>query len=102
IELLKRLALAGVARDLAHEHHHWRGILARDVDAVRGVGRARAAGDEADARPARHFAERLRHNRCPTLLAADGDGEIAVMESIAHRQIALARPAEHMPHAMDA
>ena len=62
VEFLKGLALAGVARDLADEQHQRGRILARDMDAVGGVGGARAAGDEADARPAGHLADRLRHH----------------------------------------
>src|SRR5690242_7096992 len=69
---------------------------------MRGIGGAGAAGDEAHAGPAGHFAERLRHDRRPALLAADGDGQIAVMEGVEYRQIALARHAEDMANAMNA
>ncbi len=102
VEFLEGLALAHVARDLADEHDQRARILLRDVDAVRGIGGARAAGDEADAGPAGHLADRLRHHAGAGLLPADRDGKIAVMERIEHREIALARHAEHMLHAVDA
>ena len=76
-------------------------ILARDMDARRGIGGARPAGDEADAGLAGHLADRFGHHAGATLLAADGDGEIGVVERIEHRQIALARHAEDVAHAVD-
>ncbi len=101
VEFLERLALAHVARDLADEHDQRRRILMRDVDAMRRIGRARAAGDETHAGPACHFADRLGHHAGAALLPANGDGEIAVMESVEHRQVALARHAEHVTHAVN-
>jgi len=44
VELLERLALAHLARDLADEQNHWRRILARDVQAPHRIGGARPAG----------------------------------------------------------
>ena len=76
VELLERLALAHVARDLADEQDHRRRILLGDVDAGRGVGGAGPAGDEADAGPAGDLADRLRHHGGAALLPADGDGQI--------------------------
>ena len=102
VEFLKSLALAHVARYLADEHHQRRRILTRDVDAGRGVGGAGPAGDETHARTAGRLAHRLRHHRGAALLPAHGDGEIAVVERIEHREIALARHAEHVAHAVDA
>ena len=78
------------------------GILARDVDARRGIGGARPAGDETDAGPAGDLADRLRHHGGAALLAADRDGEVGVVEGVEHRQIALARHAEDVAHAVDA
>ena len=102
VEFLERLALAHVARHLADEHDERRRILARDVDAGRRVGGARPAGDEADARTAGRLADRLRHHRGAALLPAHGDGEIAVVKRVEHREIALARHAEDVAHAVNA
>ena len=102
VEFLEGLALAHVARHLADEHDERRRILARDVDAGRGIGGAGPAGDEADAGPAGRLADRLRHHRRAALLPAHGDGEIAVVKRVERRKIALARHAEHVAHAVNA
>ena len=101
VELLERLALAHLARDLTDEHDHRRGILLGDVQAGRAVGRAGAAGHERDARAAGQLAGGLGHHHRPALLAADGHGDVAVMEGVERRQIALARHAEDVAHAVD-
>ena len=80
--------------DLADEQDQRRRILHRDVDAGRGVGRARAARDEADAGPAGELAVGLRHHRRAALLAADRDGDRGVVQRVEHGEIALARHAE--------
>ena len=100
IDLLERLALAHLTRDLSDEHDQRRGILLRDMDARRGIGGAGPAGDEADAGPAGRLAVRLRHHRGAAFLAADGDLDLAVVEGVERGEIALARHAEHMRHAM--
>src|SRR6516162_8241891 len=102
IELLEGFALARFAGDLPDEHHERGGILARDVDAVRGIGRTGTAGDETHTGPAGHLADRFRHDGGAGLLAAHRDGQIAVMEGIEHREIALARHAKDVTHAMNA
>ena len=102
IELLEGFALARFARDLPDEHDERGGILARDVDAVRGIGRTGTAGDETDTGPAGHLADRFRHDGSAGLLAAHRDGQIAVMEGIEHREIALAWHAKDVTHAMKA
>ncbi len=66
------------------------------------IGGAGAAGDEADAGPAGHLADRLGHHRGAGLLPADRDGDIAVMKRVEHREIALAGHAKDMLHAVDA
>ena len=58
VELLERLAVAHLARDLADEHDHRRGILLGDVHAGRAVGGAGAARHERDAGPAGELAVR--------------------------------------------
>ena len=71
------------------------------MDAGGGVGRARAASDEADARSAGRLANGLRHHRRAALLAADSHRDRAVVQGIERGDIALARDAEDMAHAMD-
>ena len=102
IEFLERLALAHVAADLADEHDHRRGILARDVNAGRGIGGARPARDEADAGPAGRLADRFRHHRRGAFVPADGERDIGmIVKGVERGQIAFARHAEDMAHAMD-
>ena len=76
-------------------------FLSRDMQAGRGIGRARPAGDEADAGPAGRLADRLRHHRCAALLAAHRQLDRAAIHAVERGDIALARHAEHMAHAMD-
>ena len=66
-------ARACARADLADEHDHRRGILARDVDAGRGIGGARPARDEADAGAAGRLADRLGHHGGAALVPADGE-----------------------------
>ena len=102
IDLLEGLALTHVARDLADEHDERARILLRDMDAVSAIGGAGAAGDEADAGTAGHFADGFGHHRGAGLLPAHRDGNIAVMKRVEHRQIALAGHAKDVLHAVDA
>ncbi len=76
-------------------------FLARDVNAGRSIGGARTAGDEAHARAAGDLADRFRHHAGAALLPADSDVESAVVESVEHSEIALARHAEHVAHAVN-
>ncbi|MGC0388810.1 hypothetical protein ACVIU7_003897 [Bradyrhizobium liaoningense] len=99
VELLERLALAHAGVDLADEQDHRRRILHRDVDAVAGIGRAGAAGDEADAGAAGQLAIGFRHHRSAAFGPAYHDVDRAVMQRIERRQIALAR---HAGDALDA
>ena len=71
------------------------------MDARRRVGRARAARDEADARPSRDLADRLRHHRRTAFVTADGHGDAAVAQRIQHGEKTLAGNAEHMLDAVD-
>ncbi len=102
VEFLKRFAVGHVACDLAYEHHQRGRILAGDVDAGRGVGGARPAGDETDARAAGRLAHRLRHHRGAALLPAHGNGNVAVVERVDRSEIAFARHAEHVLDAVNA
>ncbi len=73
-------------------------FLARDVDARRRVGGSGPAGDEADAGPPGGLAVRFRHDRSAALVAANRDRDVAVMQRIERRDIALARDTEHVAH----
>ena len=64
------------------------------MDPGGGVGRARAAGDEGDPGLAGQLALGLGHHGGPALLAADDRLDLALMQAIKGRQIALARNAE--------
>ena len=100
VELLERLPLAKAPLDLPDEHDHRCRILVGDVNAGRGVGGARTARHEADAGPARRLAHRLGHHRGAAFLAADGDGDVAVVEGVEHAQETLAGHAEDVTHAI--
>ena len=93
---MEGLALPGLARDLADEHDHRGGVLARDMYAGRSIGGARAARDEADAGPPGQLADRLRHHGGAAFLPAHRDLDIAIMERVEHGQIALAGNAERV------
>ncbi len=64
-----------------------------DMDAVRGVGRAGAAGDEADSRSTREASLGQRHHRSPRLLTADHDVDGGVAQRVEGGQIGFARDA---------
>jgi hypothetical protein len=100
IELLEGLALAHVARDLPDEQDHRGRILARDMQARRRIGGTRAAGDEADAGRPGGLADRLRHHGGTAFLPADRHGDRGVMQRVERRDVALARHAKHMAHAV--
>ena len=72
----------------------------RDMDAGRGIGGARPARHETDAGPAGRLADGLRHHRRAALLPADRERDVAVVEGVERGEIALARHAEGMVHAM--
>ena len=101
IELLKRLALAHIARNLADKDNQRRRVLPGDMNAGRGIGGAGTAGDEDDARPAGDLADRLRHHGRAAFLTADGELDRPVVERVQRREIAFARHAEHVLHAVN-
>ena len=101
VDLLERLAPAHRARHLADQQDQGRRILARDVDAVAAVGRARAAGHHGDAGLAGELAVGLRHHRGAGLLAADDVADLAVVERVEQCEIALAGHAEGHVDAVD-
>ena len=77
-------------------------FLAGNVDAGRGIGGARAAGDETNAGTAGRLAHGLGHHRRPTFLPAYGDGNVTVAKRIDGGEITFARYAEHMLDAVNA
>jgi hypothetical protein len=100
IDLLERLPVPHRPGDLADEQDHRGRILARDMDARRGVGGPGPAGDEADARPAGQFAGGLGHDRGAAFLAADEHVDTAVAQRIEHGQVALAGDASDALHTL--
>src|SRR5205085_8433823 len=72
-----------------------------DVDAGRAIRRTRSARDERDAGTAGELAMCFRHHHRAALLAADRDGDIAIMERVECGEITFARHAEDMTDAVD-
>jgi hypothetical protein len=71
------------------------------VHADRGIGGAGAAGDEADARLAGHFAVGVGHERGAAFLAVDDEADVGIMQGVEHVQIAFAGYAESGVYAVD-
>ena len=71
------------------------------MHADRGVGGARAARDEADARLARHLAVGVGHEGGAALLAVDDEADVGVVQRVEHVQIAFAGYAESGVDAVD-
>ena len=96
VDFLECLAVALVARHLADEEDHRRAVLERGVQPDAGIGGARPARDEADARPPRELALRLGHEGGAALLAAgdEADAVAVLVEAVQHGEKALARHAE--------
>ena len=96
VDFLERLAIALLARDLADEQDHRRRVLERGVHADARVGRARAAGDEADAGAPAQLALRVGHERGAAFLPACDEAHAigVLMKAVEHREVALARHAE--------
>src|SRR3569623_1383358 len=61
VDLLKALAVAVAARDVADEQDHRGRILAGDMHSGTGVSCARSPGDESDSGPAGHLAVGVGH-----------------------------------------
>ena len=96
VEFLERLAVALVAGHLADEQDHRRGVLEGGVHADAGIGRARPAGDEADARSAAQLALCFGHEGRAALLAAgdEADAVAVLVKAVEHGQVTLAGHAE--------
>ena len=101
VDLLERLAAAHRARDLADQQDHRRRVLARDVDAVAGVGGAGAARHHRDAGAPGELAVGLGHHRGAAFLAAGDVADLAVVQRVEQREVALAGHAERELGAVD-
>ena len=102
VDFLKRFAVEERAIDLADEEHHRRRVLHRRVHADARMRGARAAGHEADARPACQPAVGLRHVRRGAFVLADDDVELGgVVERVQDIEITLAGNAERPVGAVD-
>src|SRR5262249_45076674 len=73
-------------------------LLPGNMHARRCIGGAGPARDEADAWSPGRLAAGFRHDGGPALLPANGDGDIAVVEGVERRNIALAGHAKHVAH----
>jgi len=72
------------------------------MHADRGVGGARTAGDETDARFAGHLAVGLGHESRSPFLAVDHETDVRVVQRVEHIQVAFAGDAEGGVDAVDA
>ena len=96
VDFLERLAVGGLARDLPDQQDHGRRILEAGMQTDAGIGRPRAAGDEADPGLAGELAVSFRHVGRAALLAADdvADRVALGIERVECREVALAGDAE--------
>ncbi len=98
VDLLKGLAVAVAAVDLADEEDHRRRILPGDVDTRGGIGGAGAAGDEGHAGGSGHLAMCLGHHRRAAFVAADDILDTALIEAVEGGEKALARHGKDPAH----
>ena len=76
--------------DLADEQDHRRRIVLGDMQPMRGVGRAGAAGDEADSWPPGQAPFGQRHHRRARLLPADGQFDRRVVHGVEGGEVGFA------------
>ena len=102
VDLLESLAIALVGGHLAHQQDHRRRVLEGDMHADAGVGRARPARDEADARAAGQLAVGLGHEGGAAFVATGDEADAVAMlvEAVQRRQEALAGHPEHRVDAL--
>ena len=100
VQLLERPPAPHAAFDLADEEDQRHGIVLGDVDRMRGVGGAWTARHHGDARPSREPRHRIGHHASAGFLAAHRQGDVRVVQRVEHREIALARHAEHVVHTL--
>jgi hypothetical protein len=101
VDFLECLAVDEVVADLADEQDHRRRILVGRVHADRGIGRARAAGDETDAGAAGELAIGFGHERGAAFLAVDDEPDRRIVQRVEHVEVAFARHAEGDVDAVD-
>ena len=101
VELLERLPLGVLARDLADEEDERRPVLERRVHADRRLRRARPTGDEADPGRAGQLPVRLRHVRRARFVPARDEPHRRVAERVEDVDVALARDAEREPRTVE-
>ncbi len=96
VHLLERPPADLGARHLPDEQHQRHRILLGDVHGNRGVGGARSAADEGDARPTGQLGIADRRESRSALMPADDrlDG-VAVVQGVERGQVAFTRHAEH-------
>ena len=104
IDLLERLAIVGLARDLPDQQDHGRRILEAGMQSDAGIGGAGTARDEGDAGLSGQFSVSLRHVGGAALLAADdvADGVALGVQRVEGGQVALAWHPEDRVGAVDA
>src|SRR4029079_14241134 len=102
LDLLEGLAIALVARDIAHKQHHRSRILECRMPPDRSIGRTRTAGDEAHARTAGQLAMRFRHESGAAFLAVDDEADLFAIgvKAIQHGQVAFAGHAKSVRRAL--
>ena len=101
VDFLERFAVDEIVAHLADEQDHRRRILIRRVHADRGVGGARSARDEADARLARQLAVGFSHEGGAAFLAVDDEADARIVQGIEHVEVAFARHAKSGVDTMD-
>ena len=101
VDLLERLALLLVRRDLADEQDQRRRVLERGVHADRRVRRTRPARDDGDARAAGELPVGVGHVRGAGFVAARDQADRRLVQAVEQREEALARNAEDGVGAVD-
>ena len=102
VHLLEGLAVTAVTGDVAHQQNHGRGVLKGRVNADRGIGGTRPPRDHANAWAAGELAVGLGHEGGATFLAANDKFDLPLtgMHAVEHGQIAFARHAKGVGHAL--
>ena len=100
VDLLKGLAVARIARHIAHEQHHGRGVLEGGVQADGCIGRARPSGHETHARATGQLALSLGHEGRAALLPIGDEADAVALgvKTVEHGEVTLTRHAKGMCH----
>ena len=103
IHFLEAFAVTGMTGDLADEQDHRRRILEGRVHADRRVRSTRPPGHETDPGSTRQLPVGFRHVGGGAFVACTDDADAGrIMQSVEHRQVALAGEAEHAIDALAA